>query len=150
MDSHEDLTRIEIDQFFPHPPEKLWRALTTSELMAQWLMPNDFEPVVGHRFTFESQPVAQADFSGKIACQVLDLDPEKLLQISWADAEKPEGMITTVTWTLEPEGNGTRLFLEHAGFDPDENTQQLARKFMGGGWRSQVLRSFGEFLDTLE
>lgn len=150
MDKDEDLTRIEIDQYFPHPPAKLWRALTTPELMSQWLMPNDFEPVVGHRFTFQSRPVAQTEFSGKIACQVLDLDPQKLLRISWADAEKPDGMNTTVTWTLEPEGRGTRLFLEHAGFAPDETTQQLARKFMGGGWRSQVLRSFGELLDKLK
>ena len=150
MVTHEDLTRIEIDQYFPHPPEKLWRALTTPDLMATWLMPNDFEPVVGHRFTFHSRPVAQTDFSGQIACQVLDLEPEKLLRISWADAEKPDGMNTTVTWTLEPEGTGTRLFLEHAGFDPDESTQQLARKFMGGGWRSHVLRRLGELLDERE
>ena len=64
MDKDEDLTRIEIDQYFPHPPAKLWRALTTPELMSQWLMPNDFEPVVGRRFAFQSRPVAQTEFSG--------------------------------------------------------------------------------------
>ena len=90
----DDLTRIEVDQYFPHPPSKLWRALTTPELMAQWLMPNDFEPVVGHRFTFHSRPIAQTGFSGQIACQVLDLVPQKRLRISWGDPAHPEGMAT--------------------------------------------------------
>ncbi len=145
----DDLTRIEVDQYFPHPPPKLWRALTTPELMAQWLMPNDFEPVVGHRFTFHSRPIAQTGFSGRIACQVLELVPQKRLPISWGDPEHPEGMATTVTWTLQPEGKGTRLFLEHAGFDPDDPTQQLARKFMNGGWRSHVLRRLSDLLHHL-
>ena len=142
----DDLTRIEVDQYFPHSPSKLWRALTTPELMAQWLMPNDFEPVVGHRFTFHSRPLAQTGFSGRIACQVLDLVPQKRLRISWADADNPDGMATTVTWTLQPEGKGTRLFLEHAGFDLDDPTQQLARRFMNGGWRSHVLRRLSDLL----
>ena len=117
--------------------------------MAQWLMPNDFEPVVGHRFTFHSRPIAQTGFSGQIACQVLDLVPQKRLRISWGDPAHPEGMATTVTWTLQPGGKGTRLFLEHAGFDLDDPTQQLARKFMNGGWRSHVLRRLSELLQHL-
>ena len=117
--------------------------------MAQWLMPNDFEPVVGHRFTFHSRPIAQTGFSGQIACQVLDLVPQKRLRISWGDPAHPEGMATNVTWTLQPEGKGTRLFLEHAGFDLDDPTQQLARKFMNGGWRSHVLRRLSELLQHL-
>jgi len=150
MTTHENLTRIEVDQYFPHPPSRLWRALTTPELMAQWLMPNDFEPVVGHRFAFWTRPVSQTGFSGRIICQVLDLRPQKLLRISWADAEQPDGMATTVTWRLQPEGKGTRLFLEHAGFDPGDPTQQLARKFMNGGWRSHVLRRLGELLQRIQ
>lgn len=110
MPTHDDLTRIEVDQYFPHPPQKLWRALTTPELMAQWLMPNDFQPEVGHMFTFWAKPVAKTGFSGRIVCQVLDVQPRKVLSISWADADQPDGMATTVTWTLHPEGKGTRLF----------------------------------------
>lgn len=149
MTKHEDLSRIEVDQYFQHPSSKVWRALTTPELMAQWLMPNDFEPIVGHRFTFWARPVAKTGFSGQISCQVLDLRPQKMLRISWADADNTDGMATTVTWTLQPEGKGTRLFLEHAGFDLDDPTQQLARKFMNGGWRSHVLRRLSELLQHL-
>ena len=144
MTTNEDLTRIEVDQYFPHPPAKLWRALTVPELMAQWLMPNDFQPVVGHRFTLQAHPVAQTGFSGQITCQVLELTPSKRLRISWADANNPDGTATEVTWTLQPEGKGTRLFLEHSGFAPDDPTQQLARRFMAGGWRTHVLRRLAE------
>lgn len=145
----DDLTRIEVDQYFPHSPTRVWRALTTPDLMAQWLMPNDFQPVVGHRFMFRARSVAQTRFSGQIACQVLDLIPRRRLQISWGDADSPDGMATTVTWTLQPEGKGTRLFLEHTGFDLDDPTQQLARKFMNGGWRSHVLRRLSDLLQHL-
>ncbi len=145
----DDLRSIHVDRFFPHSPDKLWRALTTAELMAQWLMPNDFRPEVGHAFTFRSRPVAQTGFSGEIACTVLELDPPQVLRISWADAADPDAVPTQVSWTLRAEGRGTRLFLEHSGFDPDDPTQQLARRFMNGGWRSHVLRRLGELLQHL-
>jgi uncharacterized protein YndB with AHSA1/START domain len=150
MTTADELTTIEVDQYFPHPPAKLWRALTTPDLMAQWLMPNDFEPVVGHRFTFHARPVAQTGFSGQIACQVLELTPQKRLRISWADADEPVTMPTEVTWTLHPEGKGTRLLLQHTGFNPDNPTHQLARNLMNGGWRSHVLRRLADVLDDPE
>jgi uncharacterized protein YndB with AHSA1/START domain len=150
MRMSDELTTIEVDQYFPHPPAKLWRALTTPDLMAQWLMPNDFEPVVGHRFTFRGRPVVQTGFSGQIACQVLELTAEKRLRISWADAEDPGAMPTEVTWTLQPEGKGTRLLLQHSGFDPDDPTHQLARRLLNGGWRSHVLRRLTDVLHDLE
>jgi uncharacterized protein YndB with AHSA1/START domain len=34
---------IVVERDLPHPPEKVWRALTQSALVAEWLMPNDFE-----------------------------------------------------------------------------------------------------------
>lgn len=145
----DDLRAIHVDQYYPHPPEKLWRALTTPDLIAQWLMPNDFRPEVGHAFTFHARPVAKTGFSGTIACTVLELKPPRLLRISWADAVDPVAMPTEVSWTLQPEGKGTRLSLEHSGFDPDDPTQQLARKFINGGWRSHVLRRLGELLEHL-
>jgi uncharacterized protein YndB with AHSA1/START domain len=38
----------------PHPPEKIWRALTQSPLIEEWLMGNDFQLIVGHRFNFRA------------------------------------------------------------------------------------------------
>jgi uncharacterized protein YndB with AHSA1/START domain len=106
---------IQVDEFLPHPAERVWRALTDSAQLAAWLMPNDFVPVVGHRFTLHTDP--KPGFDGIVHAEVLDLDPPRYLRISWVGG----GLDTTVAWRLEPEGRGTRLFLD-------------------GGWRSHVLR----------
>jgi uncharacterized protein YndB with AHSA1/START domain len=135
-----DLSVIHVDQFLTHPPSRVWQALVDPELLGAWLMPTDFAPVVGHRFTFRTSPIEATGFSGLIACEVLDVRPEELLRYSWTDPAQPDGFDSTVTWSLHAEGRGTRLFLEHRGFDPDDPTQQLARKIMDGGWRSHVIR----------
>lgn len=131
---------IHVDEFLPHPPERVWRALTDPEQLAAWLMPNDFAPAVGHRFTFRTDP--RPGFDGIVHSEVLALEPPRRLRISWRGG----GLDTTVTWTLEPEGRGTRLFLEHAGFDPDDQAQQHVRRILDGGWRSHVLRRIEQVL----
>ena len=131
----DDPRTIRVDQFLAHPPARVWHALTDPDLLAAWLMPNDFRPVLGHQFTFRTHPRPDAGVDGIVHCQVLDLDPERLLRISWRGGR----LDTTVTWTLIPEGRGTRLFLEHDGFDPDDPIQDSARRILGSGWRSGVL-----------
>jgi uncharacterized protein YndB with AHSA1/START domain len=130
----DDPSTIQVDDFLPHAPERVWAALTDPDLLGRWLMDNDFEATVGHRFTFRTDP--RPGFDGIVHCQVLDLEPPRRLRISWAGG----GIDTTVTWTVVPEGHGTRLFLEHAGFDPDDAGQQQVRRILGSGWRSHVLR----------
>ena len=39
-----------------HPPGKIWRALTQGAFIEEWLMKNDFQPVVGHRSIFAPCP----------------------------------------------------------------------------------------------
>jgi uncharacterized protein YndB with AHSA1/START domain len=89
--------------------EQVWHALTTSQTMEQWLMKNDFEPVVGHRFTLS------ADW-GKVDCRVDAVEPNKWLSYSWA----VYGLDSMVTRTLTPKGAGTHLRLEQSGFRPDQ------------------------------
>ncbi|MFD0900906.1 SRPBCC family protein [Actinomadura sediminis] len=133
---------IEVDEFLPHPPAQVWRALTDRDLLARWLMPNDFEPAVGHRFTFTTRPIPNIDFDGTIDCEVLEIDEGRLLRISWGGG----GLDTTVTWRLAAEGTGTRLFIEHRGFDLDDPAQQFAFKGMDSGWRTGVLRALQDLL----
>ncbi|MDL4814484.1 SRPBCC family protein [Actinomadura opuntiae] len=133
---------IEVDEFLPHPPERVWRALTDPDLLARWLMPNDFKPVVGHRFTFAAKPIPNVGFDGTISCRVLDVEEGRLLRISWNGG----GLDTTVTWRLAAEGNGTRLFVEHAGFDLDDPVNAYAYRGMGSGWRTDVLRKLADVL----
>ncbi|MDT0270752.1 SRPBCC domain-containing protein [Streptomyces sp. DSM 44915] len=133
---------IEVDQFLPHPPERVWRALTEPELLARWLMPTTFRLAEGHPFTFTTAPDPGGRFDGVIHCRVLDFEAPSRLRISW----RADGLDSTVTWRLTPEGTGTRLFLTHDGFAPDDPAQQLIRGMLGGGWRSRVLPALADLL----
>lgn len=161
-----DPTEIRLDAFLPHPPRKVWRALTEPALRARWLMPGDFRLEVGHRTTMRALPRPGTGFSGTVAEEVLAYEPERMLRVRWTDAAgdpEPGGGAEaggsgtepgaaggaadwTITWTLVPEGRGTRLFLVHAGFDPDDPLQRRAHRIMGGGWSSQVLPALAELL----
>lgn len=147
----DDLTAIHVDQFLPHSPAKVWRALTEPELIAKWMMPGDFRLEVGHRYTLQAMAMPATGFSGSVRAEVLGFEAGRMLRIGWQDADPaPESRADwTITWTLSPEGSGTRLFLTHEGFDPDNPVQQRARTIMGGGWRSRVMRSLEETLDQM-
>jgi uncharacterized protein YndB with AHSA1/START domain len=139
------VSAIETDSFLPYPRATVWRALTDPGLMAEWLMPGDFEPVVGHRFAFSTSPVPGRGFDGRIECEVLELVAPSRLAISWRGGN----LDTTVTWTLEAEGSGTRLFLVHDGFDEDDPDQLATMQILGGGWRGHLARRLDSVLATL-
>ncbi len=135
---------IALDHFFPYPPARVWQALTDSALLARWLMPNDFQLQVGHRFTFKGTPVPKVNFSGLVQCEVLSFEVERKLSYSWVDYSGENDLHSTVTWRLEPEGQGTRLFLEHSGFDLTHPLLRLSYQIMSGGWSRLIHR-----LDTI-
>jgi uncharacterized protein YndB with AHSA1/START domain len=139
------LAAIETDEFLAHPPERVWRALTDPAMLGEWLMPNDFEPRVGHRFTFRTQPIEAAGFDGVVTCEVLEIDPPRRLRISWRGGP---GVDTTVTWELAAEGRGTRLFLTHDGFDDTDPAQRNVMRILGGGWRGLLLERLSKVLDA--
>src|SRR5215470_6773811 len=62
---------IRVEEFLPYPVARVWRALTDAELLARWLMPNDFELELGHRFMFRTAPMPAVGFDGVIHCEVL-------------------------------------------------------------------------------
>lgn len=126
---------IVVDIVLPHAPEVVWRALTTADLIGQWLMPNDFKAELGHRFTFRAKPMG--DWDGTVQCEVLEITPPQRLVYSWkgGSAQNPgygSVLDSTVTWTLDPVEGGTRLTLVHAGFDLPRN--QSAYDAMSPGW----------------
>jgi uncharacterized protein YndB with AHSA1/START domain len=123
---------IVVERLMPHAPEKIWRALTTSELIASWLMTNDFAPVVGHRFNFKATPIPGM-WNGTTDCEVLVVEPPHRLVYSWnaSGEEAADGLKSTVTWTLTPEAGGTRVVMAHEGFRPQD---EGGRQAMGGGW----------------
>jgi uncharacterized protein YndB with AHSA1/START domain len=100
---------VVVEREIPHPPEKIWRALTQPHLIEEWLMKNTFKPVVDHRFSLT------ADWGG-VDCQVRTIEPNRTLSYRW-DTKDLESI---VTWTLTPSGNGTRLRMEQVGFRADQ------------------------------
>jgi|SRR5690348_7354051 uncharacterized protein YndB with AHSA1/START domain len=124
--------------FFPCPPARVWEFLVDSELLAQWLMPNDFKPVLGHEFSFRIKPMPQFNCDGNFHCKILEITPPKKLVYSW-NAGPGDGTVnlaTTVEWTLVEKDGGTELRLVHSGFDEKENMDI----YMGmmNGWAQNV------------
>ena len=115
-----DTRSVVVERELPFPPEKIWRALTQPHLIEEWLMKNDFKPVVGHRFDL------RADW-GAVDCQVLAVEPIKTLSHTWA----AHGLESVVPWTLTATGTGTRLRMEQSGFRPDQKQAYGGAK---AGW----------------
>ena len=137
------MSAIEVDQFVSRPAVLVWQALTDPDRLARWLMPNDFKPVVGHRFTFRTEPVPQHGFDGVVHCQVLAIEPPEMLRLGWRGGT----LDTTVTWRLVPEGAGTRFLITHDGFDEADPAQRAAMKILGGGWQGHLVRRLLSVLD---
>jgi uncharacterized protein YndB with AHSA1/START domain len=107
-------------------PATVWRLLTEPELMRLWWAEGQVAAVVGHQFTLDTPGY------GKQPCKVLEVDPPHRFVYTFTPA-------WTLTWRLEEEGTGTRVFLEHSGFDLDDKRMADAFNRMGSGWRDVVL-----------
>jgi uncharacterized protein YndB with AHSA1/START domain len=112
---------VVIEREVRHPPEKIWRALTEPQLIEEWLMKNDFLPIVGHKFNL------RGDW-GAVDCQVQKVEPHKTLSYTWA----AYGLDSVVTWTLTPTKTGAKLRMEQSGFRPD---QEQFYQGAQGGWQ---------------
>ena len=120
--------------FYEQPPQEVWKYLTTSELIAQWLMPNNFVLQAGHEFQFRIRPIPEMDFDGIVYCKVMDIVPFKKLSYTWKSDSK-EGRISVdslVVWTLSKKGEGTELLVEHTGFTDSINISLYPA--MNKGW----------------
>lgn len=123
-----DTRSIVVQRDLPHPPEKVWRALTQPHLIAEWLMETDFSLALGHKFSFSAEWSA-------VDCEVLEIEPQRVLAYTWGDGV----LDTVVTWTLTETKTGTLLVMEQTGFRKDQP------RYFGGaqaGWP--------RFLDRLE
>ena len=119
-----------VERDFTHPPAKLWRALTESNLLAQWMMKNDFQPTPGHKFQFRADP--QPNWSGIVDCEVVAVEPQRRLAYNWGVGEDGSGMQWVVLWTLTPTANGTHVRMEQSGFTPDQQGAYQGAKY---GWQ---------------
>jgi uncharacterized protein YndB with AHSA1/START domain len=124
-----------VEREVPFPAEKIWRTLTQPHLIEEWLMKNDFKPVVDRRFNL------RADW-GAVDCQVLAVEPNKTLSYTWA----AYGLESVVTWTLTPTRTGTHLRMEQSGFGLDQQKAYQGAKY---GWQ-QFFANLEQVLARIE
>lgn len=122
---------VVIEREIPYPPERIWRALTQGELLNEWLMENDFQPIVGHKFTFRSTP--RPNITVVIECEVLVVEPNARLSYTWTAF----GLKSVVEWTLTPSSakNSTLLRMEQSGFRGDQEAAYQGAKH---GWQKYI------------
>ncbi len=133
---------VRVDRVYPHAPQKVWRALTESELLGQWLMENDFAPVVGHQFTFRTDP--GPGFDGVVHCEVMEIEPPHRMKWSWRGGP----LDTEVEFELQEVAGGTRLRVTHTGFRGVKS--RLVQWILAIGSRTLYGKRLPQLLDSLD
>lgn len=137
---------IKNEWIYEQPPTEVWEYLTQPELLALWLMPNNFKPVLEHEFQFRTNPIPSLGLDGVMHCKVLEIVERQKLVYTWK-AGPGNGnfpLDTLVEWTLEPHGKGTKLTLVHSGFKSD-NLDIF--KGMTVGWDKNIQKMFKHLND---
>lgn len=140
------MSEIHIVREYPHPPAKVWRALTEPKLMALWMLrPEGFAPVVGTRFKLVAKP--QPGWRGFVECEVLEVRENQLLRYSWVGNDNQAPM--EVSYAIEPHAGGTRLTFDHIGFHGIGGFF-LAKLMMGPGWKKMLGKAFPAVLADID
>ena len=141
-DTSADPRTVVVEREIRFPPEKLWRALTQPHLIEEWLMKNDFAPVVGHRFNL------RGEWGGVLDCEVLAIEPNKSLSYTWNYAHEDAAfdLKSVVTFTLTPTNAGTRLRMEQSGFRPEQKQASGGAKY---GWQ-QFFAKLEQVLERID
>ena len=123
---------IHLERQYPHPPERVWRAITDPTLIKRWMqMDNDFKAEVGHRFELRD---ISGNWDGILACEVIAVEAPQRLAYNFIGGVMKH--TTVVTITLEATANGTKLNLDHTGFS---GLQDIGLSFIVGlGWRRML------------
>ena len=112
------------------PIELVWSYLTESDKLAEWLMPNTFQPIAGHDFTMRCAPMDGS--SGIVQAKVMEIEAPRRLVYSWIIDVPP--LETLVAIDLKPEESGTRLTLVHSGWEGLADDAIHVRERHAMGW----------------
>lgn len=121
---------ILLQRQYQAPIAQVWTALTDAHQLSQWLMPCDIQPVVGHKFTFQTKPSPR--FDGTVHCEVLEVIPEQLLVFSWSGGPLKNTKVSFRLTALAP--NQTQLDFEHSGFE-GLLQRLVVRNILAQGWK---------------
>jgi uncharacterized protein YndB with AHSA1/START domain len=132
MKENTQLSDIRHTVVFDAPIQKVWEAVSTSEGIAAWWMPNDFQPKIGHEFTLQTP-------FGPSPCKVLELDPPNRLTFAWDEFG------WRVSFELKELEGKTQFTLIHSGWgEPEEIVPKASEKHsvirdrMDNGWEKLV------------
>ncbi len=138
---------IRKERHYKHSPEDVWVALTDPHALAEWMEPNNHQPVVGHKFKFVTDP---SICGRETECEVLEAVAPRRLVWRWisvpSDAKRAWSGPMTITWTLVPENEGTTLILEHSGA---ENISWVTRSMMRLGWMFMMKKLIPRVLENV-
>jgi len=140
-------TEINNEWLYEQSPKVVWEYLTQEDLIALWLMPNNFKPIHGYEFEFQTKPIPSLDLDGIFHCKVLEIIPFQKLIYSWKGGSG-NGVIsldTVVEWTLEDYQNGSKLLLKHSGFK--ENNFAIFSG-MTDGWKQNIKKMIDHINNT--
>ena len=128
---------IKVDREYDAPVEAVWAALTDKAALSEWLMPCNFEPILGFEFEFRTKP--SPGFDGIVSCKVLEIIDQESLSFSWSGGSLKD---TVVSFQLSPLPNSsTRLQFEHRGFEGLIN-KLIIRRILANGWKSKILTNY--------
>jgi uncharacterized protein YndB with AHSA1/START domain len=135
-------TEIKNEWIYEQSPNEVWEYLTQADLIALWLMPNNFEPILGREFEFRIKPIPSLDLDGIMYCKVLEIVPFQKLVYSWKAGPGNDVVTldTVVEWTLEKYGNGTKLLLKQSGF---KKANFDIFTGMTDGWEKNIQKMIG-------
>lgn len=137
------------EAFYPHPPERVWAALTDPQALAQWLMPNTFKPILGHEFQFRVDPMPIVP-GHTTHCKVLELDPPRRMVWSWTmqpSKNRKPYPTQIIEWTLTPREGGTHLAFTQRG---SGTLPFIFRLMMSHGWKTMLNRWLPVVLTAFE
>ncbi|WP_035718826.1 SRPBCC family protein [Gordonia shandongensis] len=141
-----DPTAVDLGRFVTSAPEAVWRALTESDLVAQWLArPVGMVAEVGVVFVFE----IPSDPPGEAACEVLVVEPKRRFEHTYTDLRAKRPARWVIRWSLVPKGRGTRVVFRFDGFDANDRMQRMARNALERGYDRTVLPELAEFVSTM-
>ncbi len=115
-----------LDFQFKSPINKVWDALTNSDTLAQWVMENNFKPIVGYKCQFRNVEIDLI-----VDSEVLVVDKPYKLSYTWVGGP----IDTIVTWTLKEENGTTYLHLEQTGFETEDVQAFNGAKY---GWAFKI------------
>ncbi|WP_391118531.1 SRPBCC family protein [Psychrobacillus sp. L3] len=114
------------------PIQKVWENVSTSEGIANWFMPNDFQLENGHEFHIQSP-------FGPSPCKVTEVNPPNKLSFIW----DTDGWV--VSFILKEIGDKTEFTLIHGGWkQPNDfitkanEKSSIIRDNMAHGWEGIV------------